>query len=60
MTLSRLDLTGRPYLDGKVWGGGSSYQLFEGSAQFAVDPAAAANAPITDLAHRRGRGGVLG
>lgn len=50
MTLSRLDLTGRPYLDGKVWGGGSSYQLFEGSAQFAVDPAAAANAPITDLA----------
>ena len=50
MGVTRLDISSRErYENGTVFGDGGSYERVDGVLHFAVDAAAPANAPITDL-----------
>ncbi len=50
MPLTDLEITSdAPYADGRSFGDAGPYRALEGVARFAVDPAASANAAITDI-----------
>lgn len=60
MTLRELRIERvEPYEDGRAWGEVGPYELITGTAHYALDPAAPANARITDLRHaERGADGL--